>query len=151
MRILRETREDTPNPAEYWEGKEFEDISEDRSYCSSVHDENEDNLHDKDRVVPYDFVSIRKAKRFFKEDYVNLTRAAISKEYIEAINNQAIQRDLPGIDAELKTAIQRQKKDLGFLMSRAFARGLQGYGQQHGSRRSPGIVAWPEGDDKFCE
>ena len=50
---------------EYWDGKEFENVSDDRSYCSSMCGVLEGNLLDKERAVPYDFVSTRKAKRFF--------------------------------------------------------------------------------------
>lgn len=31
---------------------------------------------------PYDFGTSRKTKRFFREDYLNLTKAATSKEYV---------------------------------------------------------------------
>ena len=77
MRILGETKLDSSSHNEYWEDQEFEDLSAEiaRSYCSSVFSEVEDNMLDKKRAVPYDFFTIRKAKKFFKEDYVNLTRA----------------------------------------------------------------------------
>ena len=32
---------------------------------------------------PYDFFTSRKTKRFFREDFTNLTRAATNKEYLQ--------------------------------------------------------------------
>ena len=61
----------------------------------------ESNMLDKERAVPFDFISTRKAKRFFQEDYVNLTRAATNKEYMEDMDSRVIEKELPNIDHEL--------------------------------------------------
>ena len=126
MRILDGTKCDTPNPDEYWAGKEFENLSDEvaRSYCSSIFSEKEGNLHEKEREVPYDFITARKAKRFFKEDYVNLTKASINKEYIDGVNADTVKQDLPDIEDELRQVQRKQKKELENLFSMAFASGL---------------------------
>jgi hypothetical protein len=69
--------------ASYWTDKEFENLSADlhKSHVSSQLDFEEEELIEAGRVMPYDFQTNRKAKRFFKEDLINLTRGAVSKDY----------------------------------------------------------------------
>ena len=70
----------------YYSGKEFENLQEEdvKSYCSSVADMEEVALLDLNHVQqPYDFFTSRKTKRFFREDFTNLTRAATNKEYLQ--------------------------------------------------------------------
>lgn len=46
-----------------------------------------DELIGKDHLFqPFDFFTSRKTKQFFREDFVNLTKAVTSKEYIRAIH-----------------------------------------------------------------
>ena len=83
---------------------------------------------DKKRAVPYDFVSTRKAKRFFQEDYMNLTRGATSKAYNDNMHDRVIEKELPDIDHDLLSLREQQRRDLSRVMGRAFYKGLQGLG-----------------------
>lgn len=62
----------------YYSDKEFEHVLSDtyRSYCSSINDE-KINYHQ-----PYDFGTSRKTKKFFRNDFINLSKAAVDKEYV---------------------------------------------------------------------
>ena len=60
-----------------------------RSYCSSINDDHPAYLQ------PYDFGTSRKTKRFFREDYINLTKAAIDKEYALKCYKKEMEKDVP--------------------------------------------------------
>ena len=69
----------------YFSGREFDHVLSDleKSYNSSLHDFQEKELKGKDhKFQPFDFFTSRVTKNFFKEDYVNLTKAATNKGYI---------------------------------------------------------------------
>lgn len=69
----------------YWSGKEFEQLSDElrKSYASSAYAFDDDEIYDYDRQQPYDWTTQRRARKFFKEDLTNLTRAALNKEYVQ--------------------------------------------------------------------
>ena len=82
----------------YYSGKEFENLKSDlnRSYCSSVQDLMDKDMVDTDhQFQPFDFVTSRKTKRFFKEDFVNLTHAALKKDYVQRAFNREISTTVP--------------------------------------------------------
>ena len=49
------------------------------------------------RYQPFDFFTSRKTKKFFKEDYVNLSKAATNKEFIMREYRNEISKDMPWI------------------------------------------------------
>lgn len=82
----------------YYSDREFENVANEvvKSYCSSVFDRNENDLFGKDMFIqPYDFGTSRRTKRFFNEDYVNLTKAATDKEYAIRCYKKEIENDAP--------------------------------------------------------
>ena len=81
----RDGRESDQFDIGYYSGREFSKLSLDlaKSYCSSVADVYEEDVRGKGHVIqPFDFFVSRKTKRFFREDFLNLTKAATNKDYI---------------------------------------------------------------------
>ena len=82
----------------YYSGCEFENVISDleRSYCSSICDVDDRDCFGKAKLIqPYDFGTSRRTKRFFREDYVNLTRAATDKDYALQQYKREMETDFP--------------------------------------------------------
>ena len=92
----------------YYSGREFANAKDDgeRSYNSSVHDLFEQDLKGNTIVFqPYDFYTSRRNKKFFKEDYVNLTRASIKKDYVQREFTKEIESNMPQMKKQLASSI----------------------------------------------
>jgi len=50
---------------------------------------------------PFDFFTSRKTKRFFKEDFVNLTQAITNKDYITREYSREVNETLPDCQHQL--------------------------------------------------
>lgn len=84
----------------YFSDKEFDHVKSDlaKSYCSSLADLHDQDLIGKDHLFqPYDFFTQRRTKRFFHEDFVNLTKAAVDKEYINRQYLKEVDTNLPNV------------------------------------------------------
>lgn len=68
------------------------------------------DLHDQDLIgkdhlfQPYDFFTQRRTKRFFHEDFVNLTKAAVDKQYINRQYLKEVDTNLPDVHQKLKAS-----------------------------------------------
>ena len=91
----------------YYSGKEFDHVKSDgvRSYNSSVADLLEEDIKGKEHIFqPYDFYTSRLSKRFFKEDFINLTRASIKKEYVQRAFSKEITNTMPLLSKQLSNS-----------------------------------------------
>ena len=88
----------------YFSGLEFENLERDleKSICDSVDDLEEEYVLAKDHgFQPFDFLTSRKTKRFFREDVMNITRAITNKDYYSREQRKEIDRINPNIRKEL--------------------------------------------------
>ena len=88
----------------YYSGLEFENLERDleKSICESVDDLEEEYVLGKDHgFQPFDFLTSRKTKRFFREDVMNITRAITNKDYNQREQRKEIDRINPNINREL--------------------------------------------------
>lgn len=73
-----------------------------RSFCETVVNTDEEYVMDKDHLYqPFDFFTQRKAKRFFKEDLLNLTKVATNVDYVKREEKREIDSINPNIRSEL--------------------------------------------------
>lgn len=81
---LNEHQDHESTISSFWSDKEFENLSDQlhRSYCSSQMDFEDDQFREAHRMMPYDYLTQRKTKRYFKEDPINLTHGLVSKDYV---------------------------------------------------------------------
>ena len=99
QRDLPSIQDEDKATSSYWSGKEFEQVSEElhKSYVSSALALDDDEIYDYERQQPYDWTTQRRARKFFKEDLANLTRATMNKEYVQQMYGAEAVRDMPKI------------------------------------------------------